>query len=165
MILPGVWLFLLLGAPPESLNSYVGRYILVPAESSDLNQVIDQTAASLNFLVRPIARSRLRKTQIAFPSIRISRDQGEFRIAHELGTDVGHRAIEEPVRAMSPDGKEVTVRLIPGPPLAQTYESDEGVRTNRYLLSADKARLTVEVQIVSPRLKKPVEYRLSYRRQ
>lgn len=164
MTLPAVCLLYLLAAPPESLNKYIGEYTLVPSETSDLKKVIEQTAAGLNFLVRSIARSRLRKTQIAFPLIRITRKGDEFRIAHEQGTDVTHRNMDDPVDAVSPDGSKIVVRLNPGPPLTETYQSGEGMRTNRYILSPDGAKLTVEVQVTSPRLKNPIEYHLAYQR-
>jgi hypothetical protein len=164
MILPAALLFLLSSAPPASLDRYIGEYALVPAESADMGKVVEDTAATLNFMVRSIARSRLRKTQIAFPTVRISRNGDEFRIAHERGTDVAHRSIEEPVNTTSPDGAKITVRLSPGPPLTQIYESGDGVRTNRYVLSPDGSKLTIEVRVTSPRLQKPIEYQLVYRR-
>ena len=143
---------------------YVGEYSLIASESDDMRKVIEETAARLNVLFRPIARSRLRKTQIAFPSVRISRNGEEFRISHQLGTDAVHRSVEDPVQSVSPDGAKIVIRLIPGPPMTQTYESGEGLRTNRYVLSPDGSKLTIHVRVTSPRLPQPIEYKLTYRR-
>jgi hypothetical protein len=164
MAAPAALLLLLLTPPPPSLDTYVGEYSLISSESDDMEKVVEDTAAGLNVFVRPIARGRLRKTQIAFPLIRISRNGDGFRIAHNGGTDVSHRTVEDPVHAKSPDGAKIVVRLIPGPPLSQTYESGDGMRTNRYLLSEEKSKLTMEVRVTSPRLPKPIEYKLVYRR-
>jgi hypothetical protein len=157
-------LLLLSSAPPPSLDPYLGEYSLVAAESDDMQKVVEEAAAGLNIFVRSIARGRLRKTQIAFPLIRISRSGDGFRIAHNGGTDVSHRTVEDPVHAKSPDGARIVVRLIPGPPLTQTYESGDGMRMNRYVLSAEMSKLTMEVRVTSPRLPKPIEYKLVYRR-
>ena len=141
---------------------YVGEYTLVRAESADMRKVVEDTAAGLNFLIRPIARSRLRKTQIAFPSLSITRRGEGLRIAHVQGTDIMHQTVDEVVRTQAPDGSKIAVRLMPGPPLSQSYESGEGMRVNRYVL--DGSKLTVEVRVTSPRLPKPIEYKLVYRR-
>lgn len=156
------FLALLLFPVPSDLDVYVGEYALVKGESADIGKVVDETASRLNFLVRPIARSRLRKTQVAFPSLRIVRSGDEFRIFHEQGTDVAHRTLEDPVKTTAPDGSKIVVRLLPGPPLSQSYESSDGLRVNRYVL--DGMKLLMEVRITSPRLPKPIEYTLVYRR-
>jgi hypothetical protein len=156
-----LWLFLWAPVPPE-LDVYLGEYALIASESSDMKKVVDETAAALNFVVRPIARSRLRKTQVAFPTLRIARDSDGFRIRHEQGTDVAHRTLDDPVRTTAPDGSQIVVRLLPGPPMSQSYESGDGLRVNRYVMNGTK--LTLEVRVTSPRLPKPIEYRLVYRR-
>lgn len=118
----------------------------------------------MNFLIRGIARSRLAKTQIAFPKVVIEGSGESVRIAHEGGTDVTHPTPAATVPARSPDGASIVVELTAGPPLKQTYVSPEGRRENTYILSEDGKQLTIHVSVTSPRLPAPVEYKLSYRR-
>jgi hypothetical protein len=164
MPVPAALFCLFLLSTPTSLQPYVGEYVLVPEESADVRKVIEQAASGFNFILRPIARGRLRKTQVAFPAVRIQRNEDEFRITLEKGTDVTYKAVDEPVRTTAPDGGKIVVRLLPGPPLSQTYESDEGVRIDRFLLSEDGSKLTIDVHVTSPHLKKPINYQLVYRR-
>jgi hypothetical protein len=154
---------LLLAALPASLGEYAGNWKLIPAESDSIPAVIDKTVSRMNFLIRGIARSRLRRTQVAFPQITISAGN-EFRIRHQGGTDVPHRATDTDVPATAPDGTRITVRLSAGPPLTESYESTEGKRENTYVLSGDRSKMTLNVRVTSPRLSSPILYRLVYAR-
>ncbi|HYO82814.1 MAG TPA: hypothetical protein VES20_15520 [Bryobacteraceae bacterium] len=158
-------LALLLASFPSSLDQYAGRYVLIGVESADVKGVIEDTVRQFNFLIRPIARSRLQKTNVAFPSIEFRRTaDGSFTIWHEQGTAVTHAAPGQTVRAVSPDNSRIEVSLVPGPPLREIYQSGEGRRENRYELSAGGESLAVHVNIASPRLRGPIVYRLVYRR-
>lgn len=154
----------MLAPPPASLDVYEGRYQLVPPERDPIRPAIEKVVAKMNFLIRGIARGRLRKTQIPFPAIEISSSETEFRIRHKGGTDVGHGDVSIPIKTKAPDGESITVRLQPGPPLVQSYESEEGKRENTYVLSRDGNWLTLRVRITSPRLPSDIEYELAYQR-
>jgi hypothetical protein len=146
------------------LQPYVGTYKIIPEECDEIRPVVERSVARMNFLIRSIARGRLLKTQVAFPSITVSADASYFRITHAGGTNIGHTDLSSPVHAKAPDGTPIVVRLLPGPPLVQTYESSEGKRENTYLLADSGTRLTVVVRITSPRLPEEISYRLVYRR-
>jgi hypothetical protein len=118
----------------------------------------------MNFLIRGIARGRLLKTQVAFPTLTIEGAGSAVRISHEGGTDVTHGDPSATIRTNAPDGSPIVVTLQAGPPLKQSYESKDGRRENTYVLSEDGKRLTVEVLVSSPRLPAPVQYELQYRR-
>ena len=147
-----------------SLAHYEGTYNVVPAECDDIRPVVDRTVARMNFLIRGIARTRLLKTQLAFPVITVMSTASEFRIRHDGGTDVAHTDLATPVRAKAPDGSSIVVRLSTGAQLVQSYESSDGRRENRYTLSADRSKLTVDVLVTSPRLPEDIRYRLVYKR-
>jgi hypothetical protein len=159
-VLPAIFL---LAALPASLEHYAGVWKLLPAESDSISAVIDKAVSRMNVFIRGIARSRLRRTQVAFPTITISAGR-EFRIRHEGGTSVPHHATDTPVAAVAPDGTPITVRLSAGPPLIESYESSEGRRENTYVLSADGSKMTLTVRVTSPRLPAPIVYKLTYRR-
>ena len=156
---------LLLAALTPGLELYQGRYVLVPEQSDKIAEVVERTVRQFNFLIRPIARSRLQRTQVPFPSIEFQhRADKAFVIAHENGTKVVHQRIGPSANAVAPDGTAIRVRLNAGPPLREIYESGEGQRENTYELSDDGRRLTVQVFIMSPRLREPLRYRLVYER-
>src|SRR4051812_44481687 len=123
---------LLLLAIPAALASYAGHWTLVPGESGDVKSAVEAAVSKMSFLIRPIARSRLEKTQIAFSAIDIEYSETEFVIRHKGGTAVPHRGVDETVNAVAPDGAKIRVGLIAGPPLREIYTSSEGSRTNTY---------------------------------
>ena len=156
--------FLLASLIP-GLEPYEGRYILISEQSDKIAEVVERTVRQFNFLIRPIARGRLQRTQVAFPSIEFQhRAEKTFVIAHENGTNIVHPRIGEPVNAVAPDGTAIRVRLNAGPPLREIYESGEGQRENTYELLDDGRRLVVQVVIMSSRLREPLRYRLVYQR-
>jgi hypothetical protein len=157
-------LVLLLAGFPV-LDSYAGSYRAIPQECDQIRPVVERVVSRMNFLIRPIARSRLMKTQIVFPVITVTSTRSEFRIRHENGTDVPHSDVRSGVKAKAPDGTDITVRLTPGPPLTETYESADGKRENTYVLSPDGSKLTVQVRVTSPRLPDEIRYRIVYQRE
>lgn len=154
----------LAAAIPATVDRYTGTWDLVREESDSITPVIEAVVAKMSFVVRPIARGRLAKTQVAFPSISITREGQGIRIRHTGGTDVAHSDTTAPIEAKAPDGSVITVRLDAGPPLVQSYQSGEGVRKNTYTLNSDSSRMTLDVLVTSPRLPKPIAYKLVYRR-
>lgn len=145
-----------------SLDRYEGTYRIVLDECDEIRPVVDRTVAKMNFLIRGMARSRLMKTQILFPAITVYSTDSAFRIRHVNGTDIAHGDVKTGIKAKAPDGSDIVVRLRPGPPLVQSYESRDGKRENTYTLSADGTKLTVDVRVTSPRLPEDIRYRLVY---
>jgi hypothetical protein len=157
-------LFVALLALVPSLQQYAGTYQIVREECDEIRPVVEQVVSKMNFLIRGIARSRLMKTQILFPSVTVISGDSEFRIRHVEGTDVRHSDLSTPVKAKAPDGSAIDVRLSAGPPLMQSYESSDGVRENIYTLSPDGSKLRVDVRVRSPRLPEEIRYKLVYKR-
>jgi hypothetical protein len=53
---------------------------------------------------------------------------------------------------------------VAGSTLTQTFVAEDGKRVNVYTLSPDGKTLTMNVTVTSPRLPKPLNYKLVYRR-
>jgi hypothetical protein len=147
-----------------SLEPYAGTYKVVPEECEEIRPAVERAVAKMNFLIRGIARSRLLKTQIRFPSITVTSDPSEFQIRHDGGTDIAHADLTTPIRTKAPDGASIVVRLSPGPPLTESYEASDGKRENTYTLSEDGSKLILRVRVTSPRLPEEIRYRLVYKR-
>ncbi|CAN5616948.1 hypothetical protein BH23GEM7_BH23GEM7_22310 [soil metagenome] len=146
-------------------RSLEGSYTYLRAASDDINQAIERGIAGMNFVTRPVARGRLRKTNEPFGAITISRTPAEVAIATDGGAPVVTPADGSAVRWRREDGEvfQVSTALRDGV-LRQTFVADDGQRENALSLSADGDTLTMRVTVTSPRLPRPVSYRLVYLR-
>jgi hypothetical protein len=143
--------------------TFTGTYTLDVAASDDIGESFEPAIREMNFMVRSVARSRVRQSIRAEERIVIRHENG-----HVL-TQVDDRpALEAPVgrtvERQRDRGPLVVNTVVRDGALIQRMESDEGVRTNEYRLSDDGRRLTVDVTFTSGRLPIPVQYRLMYNR-
>jgi hypothetical protein len=161
-------LFLLLATVPAvqaQSAAFESSFSLVPAQSDDINSAIDRAVAGLNFAFRPIARSRLRRSNAPYATVSIERRGAELAIGLDSGDAIVTPASGTPVRWRRPDGEELQVSTAwEGGRLRQSFVAEDGRRDNLYSLSEDGRRLTMEVTVSSPRLREPLRYRLVYRR-
>ena len=131
-----------------------------------IKEAIDRSVASFNFVARPVARSRLKKSN---PVIA----RAEFGRA---GTDVVVKLGAQTPSAAAPggptvkwtrdDGEVLDVGYSwDGTTLVQSFKAEDGMRYNRYTLSPDGTMLTVDVMLTSDRLELPVKYQLTLTRE
>ena len=129
----------------------------------DLTPAIEAATASMNFVTRPIARSRLKKATLAFPTIRIER--GADDIAVQYGERAPQRmpADGRVVEWIREDGEKmhISVRLDQDD-LVQHYLAADGERTNVFHVDARTRVMTLTVTITSPHLPAPLTYVLTY---
>jgi hypothetical protein len=123
-----------------------GVFVNATQSEQPIKKAVDEGAAQINFLLRPIARSRLKKTNPNITRVAIARAGDDITIA--LGTS-----------------KPSTAR--PGGPTIKwsTFIAPDGKRVNRYTLSSDGNTLSLEIALTSDMLKKPVEYTLAFVRE
>ena len=142
-----------------------GTFVLNRAASDDVNAAINTTVARMNFVARPIARGRLRKTNpihdrvvVAWTPAQIAVTTGEA-VPVTSAPGVAGRWRRE-------DGETfgLTQRW-EGARLVQTFTAEDGTRTNTYTLGPDGRTLSLDVRITSPRLPRPLTYRLVYGKQ
>lgn len=141
-----------------------GLYRFVPEESEPIEEEIDRAVSHMSFLVRGIARGRLRGA---------NRPIEWIRIAYPGDTVwVSVRSDEPPI--MSPrggavvdyrraDGEVVKVRteLAPGA-IGQFFDSGDGDKRMVYRMRPD-GRLALEVEVLSEKLRDPFTYTWVYR--
>ncbi|HEX6926863.1 MAG TPA: hypothetical protein VF167_15680 [Longimicrobiaceae bacterium] len=142
-----------------------GTFALVEAESDDVKAAIEQAVRGMNFITRPIARGRLTRTNVPYRTIRIEQSGDQVTIVTDERPIVA-TADGNPMKWTREDGEvlDLTTRWADGA-LEQTFVADDGQRTNTFTLSADGGTLEMRVVVASPRLDRPVEYTLRYRRQ
>jgi hypothetical protein len=154
---------LLLALPAVAQTSGLsGTWTL--AEAPDLPKVIEAATASMNFITRPIARSRLAKTNTAYRTLRIDLDASEVTIQPDQRIAQRMPADGQPVVWTREDGETflLTVRRDKDD-LVQTFKASDGQRTNVYHLDPASRTLTLAVTVTSPRLPQPLTYTLVYR--
>jgi hypothetical protein len=141
-----------------------GTFTLDRAASDDVKAAVERSAGEFNFLLRPFARSRLTKANPVPRKVRIAYTASEVSVQLDAAPPVvaprdGHR-----VTWTRDDGArfELSARS-EGGALRQSFEGDDGERTNVYRLRPD-GKLAMEVTLTSPRLDKPLTYTLVFGR-
>jgi hypothetical protein len=135
-----------------------------PGEREALEQAIEGTARQLSFLIRPIARSRLRAGNRVAPWVEIHGQGDQISIRYQGRSPMVARADGTPTTWKNEDGSTLTItHRLDGPTLVQVLRTGEGARTNRFSAGPDGS-LRLAVEITSPRLPVPLRYSLTYGR-
>jgi hypothetical protein len=142
-----------------------GTFVVNRQQSDDVNRAIETGVARMNFITRPIARGRLRRTNPVYQRLVINYTQQQVAVTFDQRRPVESPANGQPIKWTREDGEKFDLstewqngRLI------QTFRAEDGTRTNAYSISPDGHTLTMHVTIRSPRLPQPVEYNLVFNR-
>jgi hypothetical protein len=151
---------LLLAAPLAAQP--VGAWKL--ATQPDLPRIIEEATAKMNFLVRPIARGRLKKTNAAYQHITIASTPAEITIKYDDREPQHMPASGQPVSWKREDGEvfKLSARTEHGD-LIQTYKAEDGERVNQFHLDPGSGVLSLLVTVTSHKLPSPVIYTLTYK--
>lgn len=146
--------------------AFTGTFVLAPEASDNIDKAIERSVEKMNFIKRPIARGRLKKTNPAYNTLSIAHNASEVRITTNAGAPIVTPADGTQVQWKREDGEVFGVSTgWQNGKLEQTFRAGDGRRVNLYSLSADGDTLTLDVTVSSPQLPQPVVYRLVYRRQ
>lgn len=142
-----------------------GTYTLNRAASDDVNRAIEAAVSRMNFVTRPIARGRLRRTNQPYQRVVISHTNNQVSIVTDTRAPIRTPANGTPVKWRREDGEmfDVSTEWENGR-LEQTFSAEDGRRVNVYSLSADGRTLTMEVTVTSPRLAQPLRYKMVFNR-
>ena len=150
------------GAFPQGERTYKAVQGLQTQEKV-VAAVINEAAAKFNFMIRGIARSRLRASNPVFGAITVSYDGAALTLSANgdalrlTGTNGGRIPWE------TPDGRKIEVEQFIQPQLAKrVYYNKDGHREVVYNISEDLKALTLNVTLHSKYLKTPVQYQLQY---
>ena len=140
-----------------------GSYVLVSQGGAEINRAIDAAVRSMSFVIRPVARGRLRRTNVPYQRLRLDVTPEEITTVADGGKPVVTPSSGRMVKWVREDGEELNVSTAwRGESLLQTFRADDGQRENHYTLGADGRTLTLGVTVTSPRLPAPVQYTLTY---
>ena len=143
-----------------------GTYVIDPKASDAIDAAIDTTVKPMSFIIRGVARGRLKKSNPLFQSIAIGRSEGALVVTTD-NLPIRAPGSGLPVTWVRPtDGESFRVSHVQrGDKLVQTFVAKDGKRVNTLSLGPDGNTLNMDVQITSPRLPKPLEYRLVFKRE
>lgn len=143
-----------------------GDFVYLEAESDPIHEAIEEAVSGMNFITRPIARGRLRRTNEPYQRISIRLGSEEVTITTDDRAPIVARPDGNPMKWTREDGEvlDLTTRWVDDA-LEQTFVAEDGQRANRFTLNPDGDRLELHVTVTSPRLAKPLTYVLRYQRQ
>jgi hypothetical protein len=142
-----------------------GTYTLDAAASDDVDKAIEGAIKGINIFIKSTARSRLRKTNVLYKQIAISYTEAEVSIATDQRPPLRTPANGTPVDWTREDGEKLKVSTVwESGKLKRTFKAEEGQRINTYSISVDGKTLTMQVNVTSPRLPRPLTYKLIYQR-
>jgi hypothetical protein len=154
------------GALAAQAQGLEGRFAFGdnPGERQGVEQAVEATVRQLSFVVRGIARSRLRAANRIVPWVALERRGDQLVVRYEGRPPMVARADGQPVSWKDEHGTTLSLQhRIEGPTLVQVLSTGEGARTNRLTPGGDGS-LRMAVEIASPRLPAPLRYALTYRR-
>lgn len=142
-----------------------GSYTYDAQESDNVNRAIETAVGRMNFVTRPIARGRLKKTNQPYQRVVIAHTQSEVTVTTDGRASIKSPSNGTPIRWRREDGEMLNVSTEwENGQLEQTFAAEDGKRVNTYSLSADGRKLLMNVTITSPRLPRPLTYKLVYNR-
>ena len=149
----------------DAADRFVGSYRFAGGdkERAARDAAIDAVVEEMNFLVRGIARKRLKESNPIAARVSISQKDGKLTIRFD------DRTYTAPINGGSVDvvgitGAEMKLRhRVSNGRIEQIFEGEDGGRTNQLELDGD-GRLTIRVRVFSERLPKDLRYKLTYAR-
>ncbi|HET6763526.1 MAG TPA: hypothetical protein VFH27_07630 [Longimicrobiaceae bacterium] len=146
-------------------SAFVGTYTLNAHASDNVERAINEAGSHVMFLIRGIARSRMRSTNVAYRRVNIAETSNQFAITFDQRAAIHSPSNGTPVQWTREDGEkmQVSTHVVDGK-LVQTFIPPDGRRVNTYSLSNDGKTLTMEVVVTSPKLPQPLHYRLVFDR-
>jgi len=155
---------LLLAAIANAADGTIeGAYRHLPERSPNIDIAIEKAVAEMSFIKRPIARSRLKKTNAVYRTVEISRTDDQVIVALN-GTPITMPAGGHPVKWKRDDGEVFDVSVAwRNSAVDQTFKAPDGTRVNTFRLNAD-GTMSMDVTITSEQLPQPIKYSISYQR-
>lgn len=156
------------GAGAAGLADFTGRWAYDSSRSDRIEDAIETCIARYPEDAKVITRDRLLETNDLTRVLVVSSlDSGlKVLIGYEVsnnGTVAPLDGTEVPSLNSSGEMFQMSVRL-DGEALVETFEADNGTRTNTYTVSADGKTLVLQATVESPQMPTVLSYRLEYTR-
>ncbi|KPK16155.1 MAG: hypothetical protein AMJ62_06585 [Myxococcales bacterium SG8_38] len=151
------------------LQRYIGTYRYVGGDQDieALDAAIEEVVSQMNFLIRGIARRRLRAPNLPSKRVIVSVEEGQIQIDRPGQPEVSAPADGKPITWRHPeDGDVFEVRhgVDAQGALYQRFAGERSVSRNRFVLGDDGESLTIHTVITADRLPAPLRFKMSYQR-
>ena len=155
----------LLACALTSTKDFTGTYEFVPAASDNVDAAIKEATSSMSFIVKPVARSRLKKVNQPRPRLFVRQSADTISIAYDEKFPQVGPLDGNTVKWKNEEGEQFDLSIQhTEETLTQHFVAPDGERLNEFSQSASGDTLYLGVTIKSPRLKQPLHYRLVYHR-
>ncbi|HYJ80189.1 MAG TPA: hypothetical protein VEW03_11330 [Longimicrobiaceae bacterium] len=146
-------------------SSMRGTFTLNAQASDNINQRIEEAVRRMNFVTRPIARGRLRRTNQPYQRVVIAYTPQQVTTTFDQRAAISSPGNGTPIKWTREDGEvlDLSTEWENGK-LEQTFRAEDGQRVNTYTISADGNTLTIDVRVTSPRLSAPLTYKMVFNR-
>lgn len=135
------------------------------ASAPDVPAAIDRAITPMNFLLRPFARARLKKTNLVYQHLQVNLAPGEAVIQFADRPPLHLPADGSPILLAWDHGETLTITAhLNGDDLEQTFQAKDGERTNVFHVDPDSHLLEFKVTVRSAQLPAPVTYTIDYQR-
>ena len=155
-----------LAETPPGLDKFAGKYKYSKDRDHGVaivEKALDAALGDLNMMMKLVVKKSMSSRFAETVSIEVS--------GGELGIKIGDNekatvAVGKTETVKSADGKQSgkVTHLFDGAKITETLTGENGTITNVFQLSADGKTLQRDVNVVSPRMQKPLKYRLIYTR-
>jgi hypothetical protein len=155
-----------LATPPERPEAFAGsyRYAGGTAEIDALSAAIETVVQKMNFLIRGIARRRLKAGNQPSAELRLAITRETITVIRPGQPTLSAPANGTPI-TWHHDGDDFEViHGADGERLYQSFKGPKSFSRNDFVLSADGQTLTVYTHIVSKHLPIPLDFHTTYRR-
>jgi hypothetical protein len=159
--------FLALSLPALSADQLdlQGVYALDRTASDSIDQAIENGTAAMNFVIRPLARSRIAKTNPLYQRVQISREHLSVRVQFDADAPIQIPLDGRAVRWVRQDNGTYDVTAAwTADRLVMYFKAGDGQRTNTFDLDPDATRMKLAVDLASTHLPGAIHYVLAYRR-
>ena len=149
-------------AQAPSMN---GTFVFTAQGSDNVEDVIKAGTARMTFIKRPIARSRLKKTNQPYQSVTIEHTPAQVSVQTDNRKPILTPADGKSIKWTREDGEVFDVNTVwEQGKLKEMFVAGDGSRENLFSVSADGTILTMQVTIRSPQLPAPIVYEVDYKR-
>jgi hypothetical protein len=146
-------------------GTIAGTFTLDRQASDNVEKAINSAVKDMNFITRPIARGRLQKTNQPYRQVSIATAGANTVVTIDKLPPRQAPSNGTPVDWTRADGEKMKLSMRwENGQLIETFKPEDGQRVNAYTLSPDGQTLTMNVTITSPRLPKPLTYKLAFRK-
>jgi hypothetical protein len=142
-------------------------YQLVPDESDDVKAAIDRAISHMNFIVRPIARHRLARTNHPPAHLTFVTRPDTLVVTFEGANPIVTPRDGQLIPWVSGVSREIyrVKAMVAGDTLHQTIVASDGHRVDDFVFSDGGERVRLDVRLYADRLPAPLTYSLMFRRQ